>query len=135
MGLNFYKYLIIVSLFLVFLSIIQLIQGLKLNCPPKELIAPCTCIFSNIDCAKTSLSSSQLVDLFKKISREANDLHFLIFWIWHNSNLTELRANTFQNVTFDHIWITHCPNLIDVHEDAFIGSEDIATSLMFDNTG
>ena len=146
----------IVSLFLVYLSLIQLIQcndssskliqrfhgfnncGHSFNnyqssgrCPPAQLLAPCKCIDDNIMCHDTSLTSSDLVDVFKRISRESIDLHFNTLSICQNHILTEIRANTFQNVTFKEVDISNCPNLVDVDDDAFSGVQDIATHLSF----
>ena len=105
------------------------------RCPPTQLLSPCKCINDNIMCHDTSLSSSDLVDVFKRISRESIDLHFNTLSICQNHNLTELRANTFQNVTFKEVDISNCPNLVDVDDDAFSGVQDIATHLCFLFTG
>ena len=123
----------IVPLFFVLLSLIPLIHCS--GCPPKEMIAPCTCIYNDLYCEKNSLTSSELVDIFKRISRDYTDLHFSSLSIWRNFGLKELRANTFQDVTFDSVEISVCPNLVDVHEDAFSGVQNIATRVVFSSTG
>ena len=122
-----------VCLFFIFISIIQLINCF--GCPPNEIIEPCTCIDANINCYGTSWSSFELVDFFTRISRESNVIQFNTLSIHGNSNLTELRANTFQDVAFNEIEISNCPNLVDVHEYAFTGVQNIATKLKFQYTG
>ena len=88
-----------------------------------------------IICDNTDLSSTQLVDLFTRISKQSIYHNYYTLSIVRNNNLTELRANTFQNVTFKEIEISYCPNLVDVHEEAFSGTEANVTELYWSLTG
>ncbi|CAL4114158.1 unnamed protein product, partial [Meganyctiphanes norvegica] len=93
-------------------------------CPPADVISPCTCRFSRLDCSKV-LDENDLSRVFRGLN--TTYLHGLR--IMNNKNVTFLEGDTFGDVYFDSIAITSCA-LKSVDRETFIKSSETVTELL-----
>ena len=93
-------------------------------CPDSSLLMPCICHNDHITCE--GYEDIDLVKIFRKFERELprtqEARHFRQF-ILTNTFITELKENTFSNITFNEIYIHFCENLFSIHENAFLNTD------------
>ena len=87
-------------------------------CPERNIINPCICSSDQFVCG-----GNQNIDLLKIFQTLGKNLtktgkHFNSFQL-SNSFMTELKENTFSDITFDVIYITENSNLKTIHKNAF----------------
>ena len=106
------------------------------TCPSKELIKPCVCEDKEYgkDIRCEGKESLDLVKVFGNLDKTLNETEKQ-FSVFHSSNtaITELKENTFRDITFDEIFIGCCNKLTKIHENAFNGSEFRIKYLSFYN--
>ena len=70
-------------------------------------------------------SEIDLVQIFEKLGNTLNTTqkHFSYFYL-KNTAITEIKANTFKDYSFQEIYIMNCNLLKSVHENAFNGTEN-----------
>ena len=95
------------------------------ECPSAEIFAPCICNkpdvrnFKYLECGGDSFYD--LEQVFSNISKRSSVTNFRAFYIT-NTAITELKNNTFKDITFDQIFIKGCKNLSKIQKDAFAGT-------------
>ena len=101
-------------------------------CPEYDLIKPCICYNNNeIQCYANEYID--LVKIFQTLENNLNETqkHFHRFYL-SNNFITELKENTFSDITFDVIYIYGCQNLKTIHRNAFNTTDSVTKS--FDMT-
>ena len=98
-------------------------------CPKSSLIDPCSCILDQIDCRVTN-KDIDLVQIFQTLGKQLpkTGKHFKSFEL-SNSSITELKENTFSDITFDTIFIHYSPKLRSIHRNAFNGTDQVTKLL------
>ena len=91
-------------------------------CPPKDLLSPCYCDNDDIICDGNSVVD--IVPVFESLYNDRNDTqrHYDSIYI-NNTLITEIKANSFKDFTFDEIYIENNSNLTHIDHDAFNGTE------------
>ena len=110
---------------LVLLFCIDIISSV---CPNSNLIAPCTCDHDQFTCNDND--DLDLVKLFQTLANNLNKTqkHFKDFWI-KNRFITELKENTFSDITFDTIFILSSSQLKSIHRNAFNTTDSVTTEI------
>ena len=118
------------------LILLSITSGTLSYCPQRTLILPCTCKL-NINDRKDQLNcrginDTQLTTIFENLEKNwiRREKNFGLLKLEHSS-ISELRANTFKDITFDEIIITNCENLTTIDENAFNGTDQVTKSLSF----
>ena len=95
------------------------------GCPAPELLKPCVCEDNGIICG--GHSDIDLVNIFQTLEKylTKSEKHFKGFHL-NNTFITELKENTFKDITFDEIQINVCENLTHIDRFAF-NSTDLVT--------
>ena len=117
-----------ISGLLIAFSVLKLIAGTN-NCPLPELIEPCVCEDSGIICG--GHSDIDLVNIFQTLEKKLTESvkHFKSFYL-NNTFITELKENTFKDITFDRIVIEYCNNLNLISKDTFLETNKITKVLI-----
>ena len=104
---------------LVSLLVDDIISG-DFECPDSSLIKPCFCIYDSINCGGNH--DIDLVKIFETLSKHLTETksgkRFNGFHL-NNTFITELKENTFSDITFGGINIENCHSLRSIHENAF----------------
>ena len=103
------------------------------DCPPGKLHEPCTCNYGHIYCAVKD--DIDLVKVFQTLEKNLTkeEKHFKEINL-SNSFITELKENTFSDITFDEIRIQRCYNLKTIHKNAFTTTDQVTIRLyIYDN--
>ena len=101
-------------------------------CPEPHLISPCVCKEEQspewINCGGNS--SIDLIHIFEtlKTNLTKSQKHFYGFLL-NNTAITELKDNTFRDITFDSIRIESCTNLTKIQWNTFINTDKITRHL------
>ena len=100
------------------------------ECPPKEMLSPCTCKDDDIKCEGNI--ELDLANIFQKMSQSETRIqkHFKRFYAM-NKIIKELPENTFKDFTFDVIYFDTCHNLAKIHENAFGQTNLVTKSITF----
>ena len=104
-------------------------------CPKSDLIDPCKCRDDSIVC--DGEHPIDLVKIFERLSQNTAtkaEKHFKWFFL-NNTSITELKANTFKDITFDKIEIKECPNLKTISENAFSQTDLVTKEVIFYENG
>ena len=98
------------------------------GCFSSELIKPCICKNNGIICG--GHSDIDLVNIFQTLEKKltTNEKHFDFFQL-SDTLITELKENTFKDITFDQISIYRCNNLSKIHINAFTGTQSVTKIL------
>ena len=101
------------------------------NCPNDIVIDPCVCSRDNIKC--TGNQDFDLKAVFYELSDKLNnnEKHFRSFALI-NSAFTELKAETFKDITFDEISIYKCFRLDRIHPTAFASTYNYTKVITFE---
>ena len=88
------------------------------GCPAPELLKPCVCEDNGIICG--GHSDIDLVNIFQTLEKHLtkSEKHFKRFHL-KNTFITELKENTFKDITFDDITIESCDSLMTIDRNAF----------------
>jgi hypothetical protein len=88
------------------------------ECPKPELLKPCNCDNEVILCGGNQYYN--LKHLFESLSNELTDdkKHFKRFY-FNNTAITELKENTFYDLTFDEIYFESASNLTTINTHTF----------------
>ena len=125
---------IICLIALVFLTIALFIGDVCINCPTSVSYTPCKCdhFYDQIVCGGTQ--DIDLVNVFQRLGNSLNksEKHFTSFWL-NNTAITELRENTFKDITFDRIYIGFCNKLKTVQKNTFNGTEKVTKFVEFES--
>ena len=124
---NFYSTTALIRIVILFLSI----HGLWSVCPKTDSIKPCVCDEDreSIACDGTQVTTEVLDKVFQTLSKNLNqtERHLKSFHL-KNSSITELKDNTFKDITFEEAFIGFNANLKTISRNAFNGSE---TSMLY----
>ena len=87
-------------------------------CPDSNLLKPCICFKDEIRCGGNE--DIDLVKIFQTLEKQLpiTGKHFTSF-ILNNKAVTELKENTFSDITFDYIKIEECSKLKSIDQNAF----------------
>lgn len=98
------------------------------ECPKPDLFNPCLCIRNGIYCGGNN--EIDLIKVFTNLNKTLtkNQKFFSRFHL-NNTFITELRANTTLDLTFDDITIEQAKNLTHIDADAFGATTKVTTSL------
>ena len=103
-------------------------------CPDSNLIKPCSCNTSidEIYCGGLT-GGNEDIDLVKIFQTLENNLtktekHFKSFLL-QNNIITELKENTFSDITFDRIQISFCSKLKTLHKNAFNNTDKVTQQI------
>ena len=96
--------------------------------PDSSLIEPCICDRGQLTCYDND--DLDLVKIFQTMGKHLNksEKHFKDFWI-KNKFITELKENTFSDITFDSIYIQSCSKLKTIHLNAFNTTDSVTTEI------
>ena len=99
------------------------------GCPAPELLKPCVCTDNAIVCS--GKSNIDLVNIFQKLEKNLtkSEKHFKRFQL-SNTFITELKENTFKDITFNEIIIGSCSNLTKIHINAFVETDLVTKKLI-----
>ena len=120
-------YLIIcIAVFYIFI-ILSYLNGVYSVCPINtQIFEPCRCINDTIYCSgKSSISLSRIFHLLRSELPD-NQKHFRSLLL-NNTAISEIRDNTFKDITFDRIDITYCNNLSKIYANAFSTTSYVTT--------
>ena len=97
-------------------------------CPDSNQIEPCTCDRDQLTCEDND--NLDLVKIFETLGKHLNksEKHFKDFWI-KNKFITELKENTFSDITFDAIYIQSCFELKTIYINAFNTTDSVTTEI------
>lgn len=92
------------------------------SCPDAQVVYPCECINNSIGCVGIT-TELNLKTLFEKINSNVpnGEKNFGSFHL-EKTNVNELPANVFGEITFESIQLFHNPNLVYIHPLAFTRS-------------
>ena len=98
-------------------------------CPSPELLKPCVCEDNGIICG--GHSDIDLVNIFQTLEMNLNESEkqYKSFSL-SNTFITELKENTFKDITFDEISIYQCRNLSKIHINAFDATDWVTKKLI-----
>ena len=98
-------------------------------CPDISLLKPCSCKDDNISCGGNE--DIDLVKIFQTLSKKLtkDEKHFKEFYL-NNTFITELKENTFSDITFKTITIIFCSNLNTINTNAFNTTDSVTNQLM-----
>ena len=105
------------------------------GCPVSESIKPCVCAkvlgINSWDIKCGGHSDIDLVNIFQTLEKNLTktEKHFNRFYL-NNTFITELKENTFKDITFDDIIIENCTNLSKIHVNAF-NQTDLVTKYLY----
>ena len=110
------------------LVVIDITWSMTSYCPSAKLLEPCTCNSGSIYCVGNN--DMDLVQIFQTLENNLTktEKHFNEFYL-SNTFMTELKENTFSDITFDIISVEHCSSLKSIHKNAFTKTELVATDL------
>ena len=96
-------------------------------CPDSNLLKPCGCKDDNIYYLNIA-EEIDLVKLFQTLGKNLTKTgkHFKSFTLI-NQFITELKENTFSDITFDRIQIELCSKFMTIHRNAF-NTTDLVTN-------
>ena len=99
-------------------------------CPDSSLLMPCSCEDDNITCI--AYEDIDLVKIFQTLGKQLpkTGKHFKQFYL-SNDFITELKENTFSDITFDEIFIVFCPKLKTIHRNAFNTTNIVTKKVYF----
>ena len=110
------------------------------DCPESDLIWPCTCRSSEfhefslgIHCYDELGDDNRMSDIMDNLQRNFsapkhyNGLYLL------NTGIKELKENILKGITFDKIHVHNNENLTTIHENAFIGTENVTKLITIAN--
>ena len=107
-------------------------------CPDSNLLKPCSCGGDNIN-AYINCGGHEDIDLVKifktldkQLPRTLEGRHFKSFYLY-KSFITELKENTFSDITFDSIWIRDCSKLKTIHVNAFNTIDQVTTDIYIEH--
>src|ERR1700761_6774086 len=97
-------------------------------CPDSNLLKPCSCIDDSINCGGNG--DIDLVKVFQTLEKNLTKIekHFKKF-VFYNTFITELKENTFSDITFDMIQIIGCDNLKTIHKNTFNTTDSVTTHI------
>ena len=97
-------------------------------CPDSNLLKPCYCITDSFYC--DGEEDIDLVQIFQTLSKNLTktEKHFKYFQL-NNRFITELKENTFSDITFDGIIIQKCLKLQTIDKNAFNTTDSLTTKL------
>jgi hypothetical protein len=113
----------------IFTLLLILSDYINCECPDPSIILPCTgCQYNRIDCS--GHTDIDLIQIFKKLNEtlKKDQKHFEKFH-FDNTNVTEIKANTTLDITFDVIEIVNS-NLIHIDPTAFMDTCHVTTNLI-----
>ena len=107
-------------------------------CPNNNLLKPCRCL-NELEDLKGDIvqcggnEDIDLVQIFQTLEKHLpkTSKNFKRFYL-NNTLITELKENTFSDITFDGIEIEGCSKLKSIHKNAFTTTELVTTELIFD---
>ena len=107
-------------------------------CPDRSLIKPCECYEIRRHENQLSCYGNEYIDLVKIFQTLENNLtktgkHFKVFHL-NNTFISELKENTFSDITFDEILIKSCAKLKSIHKNAFNTTDQVITILTIEDT-
>ena len=110
------------------LVVVDITWSMTSYCPPAKLLEPCTCNSGCIYCVGNE--DIDLVKIFQTLENNLtkNEKHFNEFYL-SNTFITELKENTFSDITFDNIHIHRCLNLKSIHKNAFTTTDQVINAL------
>ena len=99
------------------------------DCPDSNLLKPCSCRLSVIECG--GKQDIDLVKIFQTLEKNLTKTgkHFNEFYL-NNTFISELKENTFSYITFDYIEIEYCSKLKNLHRNAFNTSGQVTNTLV-----
>ena len=102
-------------------------------CPDSSLLKPCSCNKDVIVCGNR-FQALDLVQMFERLGKQLpkTGKHFNEFHL-SNALITELKENTFSDITFDKIFIQNCDSLKSIHKNAFNTTELVTIWLFISN--
>ena len=111
------------------LTLMAVINTTLSVCPDSSLLKPCSCNKDMIICGNR-FQALDLVQIFQKLGKQLpkTGKHFNEFHLT-NSLITELKENTFSDITFDTIRLHECPKLKTIHKNAFTTTDQITSWL------
>ena len=101
-------------------------------CPDSNILKPCNCSaegrFPYINCGGNE--DIDLVKIFETLGKQLpkTGKHFVNFYL-RNTFITELKENTFSDITFDVIFVHNCSKLKTIHRNAFNTTDQVTTRL------
>ena len=107
-------------------------------CPDSHLLKPCSCVLDetfeilpSITCKGTEVLD--LVKIFQTLGNNSqkSGKHFKSFDLI-NPFITELKENTFSDITFDTIYIKSCDKLSSIHAKAFSKTDQVTAHIIFE---
>ena len=106
------------------------------ECPDSDLIWPCTCLSSEfyeaskgIHCYNELGDDNRLSEIMDNLNKSSSaPKHFNGLFLF-NTAINELKENTLKGITFDVILIESNDNLKTIHENAFIGTENVTKNI------
>ena len=115
---------------LVLLVVITLVTVFCVSsgCPAPELIKPCVCKDNGIICGGHSEIDIGYIFYNLRNNLTKSEKHFKSFHL-NNTFITELKENTFKDITFDEITIENCTNLTKISSNAFTET-DLVTKIL-----
>ena len=110
-------------------------------CPEIERIRPCSCVthrrgeineYTTIQCWNELDDDDRLPQIMDILNRRTElPRHFESLYLY-NTGIHELKENTLKGITFDEIHVIECENLTTIHENAFIGTENVTKVITID---
>ena len=119
---------VLIRIVLPFLSF----HGIWSVCPKTDSIKPCVCDENwTIACDGTQITVEVLDKVFQTLSKNLNqtERHLKSFHL-SNSSITELKDNTFKDITFEDAFIGFNANLKTIARNAFNGSQSSMVYLL-----
>ena len=113
------------------LSSLLVIDMTSSVCPDSNLLKPCSCNNDEIDCNKMT-ENIDLVQMFQTLSKRLpkDEKHFNEFLL-NNTLNTELKENTFSDITFNIISINNCLKLKTIDKNAFNTTDMVTIKVVF----
>ena len=101
------------------------------DCPNSNLLKPCTCVEGYRYVGYITCEGKEDIDLVKIFQTLGKNLwepgkHFKSINL-KNQFITELKENTFSDITFDEINIYGCSKLKKIHINAFNTTDQVTT--------
>ena len=93
---------------------------------------PCSCTDDEIACG--DIKDIDLVKIFQTQEKNLTKTrkHFKLFYL-SKTFITELKENTFSDITFDVIWIRFCSKLKTIHVNAFNTTDQVTTDIYIEH--
>ena len=93
---------------------------------------PCVCNDVEIRCGgNENIDLSNIFGKLSKLSAKSGK-HFKFFYL-NNTFITELKENTFSDITFGEITINDCSSLRSIHKNAFNTTDQVTTEIRIES--